>query len=347
MTGGEGSSDHLWRISLLPADRDVDAALAADGKRLFMLAGALVAFDPTGNVRWRVPLDGETHRPRNLSIHSGRLFAAGAMAHAIDAESGKELWRAEFPRGATASLGRGAADADRFYVGTDAHTVYAFDAGTGLVRWATDVGAEWKFRGVVTGITIQSDTLYVGVRQSNAENGYISTGWIFALDRTSGRVLWSFANGTGADWRTVSSGPTVAGRLLLVSDHLSGAVFAVDRFTGLEVWRRLGPVSYFGPLASPIPVDNTAYVASVDMNVYALDIETGAIRWKVKNPGGNLSFAVCGRDVYATYLGLSVLDRSSGKVIRRTESEIFGEAVAGDGTAFVYGNRALHAFTCR
>jgi outer membrane protein assembly factor BamB len=348
-----GSGDSIapvWRVALESADANTETTPATDGHRLYVIGGAVFALDVQNGARlWTYRPSGETSRPRNILVRNGRLFFAGKIAFGVDAASGAELWRLPLPipAGTDASLGHTAVDESTFYVGTDSHQVFAIDQATGALRWSTDIGPDWRFRGIVRGITVSGDTLFVSAHQFNAENGYISTGWIFGLDRATGRTIWSFRNGSGSDWRTVSAPVNVAGRLLFASDLLSGSAFAVDRFTGQEVWRRTGPANKFGPLASPIVVDGTAYYASEDTYVYAVDAATGVERWKRQNSASNFSFAVCGSRVFTNYQSLAILDRSDGHVLYRSrDADIFSEFAVTGGRAFALSNRAVYAYDC-
>ncbi|HEX8321778.1 PQQ-binding-like beta-propeller repeat protein [Longimicrobium sp.] len=347
---GRDRNRPLWRIEFTAPPRSTDGTPATDGQRVYVYVDGITAFDAeTGTRVWTNPTPGVRSRPKNLLVRNGRVFGAGGAAVALDSESGRELWK--FPLSssghASAGLGRAAVDDATFYVGTDAHQVFALDQVTGSLRWMVDIGPDWEHRGIVTGVTVSGDTVFVSARQYNAENGYISTGWIIGLDRATGKRVWSFRNGDGTDWRTVAAGVSVAGSLLLASDHLSGAVFAVDRTTGIEVWRRIGPADRFGSLASPVPVGNTAYHASMDAYVYALDVATGALRWKTENSGGHLSFVLCGKLLFANFMSLAILDRTSGRVQSRIGvPEIFSDFAVEGNRAFAVSDRAVYAYRC-
>lgn len=348
--GSRDSVTPVWRSPLGADDRNTETTPATDGERLYVIGGQVFALDvQTGARLWTYRPAGETFRPRNVVVRNGRVFFAGKIAFAVNAASGTEIWRypLPFPDGLVTSHGHNAVDESTFYVGTSNHQVFALDQATGALRWRVDIGPDWQYRGIVSGITVSGDTVYVSARQYNAENGYIATGWIFGLDRATGRTIWSYRNGNGSDWRTVSAPVNVAGRLLLASDLLSGSVFAVDRFTGQEVWRRTGPADKFGPIASPIPVDGTAYYASEDTYVYAVDVATGAERWRRGSDASHFSFAVCGDRVFANHQSLAILDRGSGKVLYRSkDSDTFSEFAVMDGRAFALSNNAIYAYDC-
>lgn len=350
IVGSRDSVKPIWRIPLGPEDENTETTPATDGQRLYVIGVQVFALDARNGTRlWTYRPAGETVRPRNIVARNGRLFFAGKIAFAVDAATGTEIWRSPLPLpvGVFASTGHNAVDESTYYVGTNTHRVFALDQATGAMRWSADIGPDWKYTGIVNGITVSGDTVYVSAQQYNAENGHVSTGWIFGLDRATGRTIWSYRNGSGSDWRTVSAQVNVAGRLLLASDLLSGSVFAVDRFTGTEVWRRSGALDRFGPIASPVPVDGTAYYASADTYVYAVDVATGAERWKRQNPSGNLSFAVCGGRVFTNAFRLAILDSGTGRVLYRSnDEEIFSEFAVTEGRAFALSNRAVYAYNC-
>ncbi|HYW09269.1 MAG TPA: PQQ-binding-like beta-propeller repeat protein [Longimicrobium sp.] len=347
--GSAGGNDLLlWRAPLEARDQGSISVPAMDGARVYAIGGGLVALDArNGSVSWRARLT--KYAPISVAFRGGRVFAVEELAYAFDAATGRELWR--FTPDSDGALGESTADDGAFYFGTGSHRVYALDAADGRPLWSTDVGPDWEHTGIVLGVTVSGDTLYAAVRQYNAANGFISTGWIFALDRGTGRVLWSYRNGEGKDLRSVSSAPTVAGRLLLASDLHGNSFFAVDRVTGKEVWRVNGVPGYVGPREAPVAVGETAYVSSSDRHVYAVEVQTGRIVWKRKLPGSSNGFAVCGDRIFAAWLGLSILDRNTGRVLYESEPESADYPTSGfavhEDRVFVLGNRAAYAYRCR
>jgi outer membrane protein assembly factor BamB len=308
----------------------------------------MVTYDArTGAIVWTYRLTYTI--PLNVTVRNGRVMAAEAIAFALDAVSGRELWR--FTPDSHSGFGESTADERAFYFGTASHQVYALDQSTGALLWSRDIGPDWKYLGIVKGVAVSGDTLYVSAEQYNAENGYISTGWLFAMDRGTGEIFWRYQNGEGKDRRNISSSPTVSGNLLLASDLKGNSFFAVDRFTGREVWRVNGAPAKFGPDYSPVVRDGIAYVASNDNFVYAVDAGTGQVRWKTRTPASNHAFALCGDQIFVDWLGLSVLDRNTGRVVYQsneesTEYPTSGFAVHED-RVFVLGNRAAYGYRCR
>jgi outer membrane protein assembly factor BamB len=120
----------------------------------------------TGQPLWARPAHlgpGNTSTP---TVTAGRVYVAtgmdnGAVSHALvalDAASGRELWRFSSPVGVQEQLTIGAVAGGVVYVGSFDHGVYALDAGTGAQRWATPFMSQAQI-GSVAGYV--DGTLYV------------------------------------------------------------------------------------------------------------------------------------------------------------------------------------------
>ena len=309
----------------------------------------VVAFDAgTGARLWQTgPFTYST--PGTVIVHGGRVFAADTIAYAFDAATGRRLW--QFAGTGNASLTDYAVDERAFYYGTDARQVYALSVGDGARLWQIDLGPAWQHGSHVRGVAVSGDTVYVAAKQHHSTNGYYSSGWMVALDRSTGDEFWRYQYGDGTDSRDFVRAPTVAGRFLLASDLSGSAFMAIDRFRGELHWRVKGEPGFVGFFTSPTARDGTAYVAGGDTYVYAVDIGTGKIRWRTQPVfGGNFSHAVCGSAVFALPAGqMSVLDRQTGRVL----GSVFSDndypssrfAVASD-RVFALGETAVYAIRC-
>jgi len=111
---------------------------------------------------------------------------------------------------------------------------------------------------------------------------------LYALRASTGEVVWRFRTG-GA----VRAGPTSDGSFLFVHSD-DGGVYKLDRGTGRHVWRvqlldsprsRVPPGekgSRYDHYASSATVgDDVVYIGAADGRLYALDMQTGDIRWSV------------------------------------------------------------------
>jgi outer membrane protein assembly factor BamB len=156
---------------------------------------------------------------------------------------------------------------------------------------------KWKFKTngpVLSSPTVTQNTVYIG---SNDH-------YLYALSVADGTELWKYKT----DSRVASSPAVYAGRVYFGS--YDGNIYALDAQTGKLRWKFTSkgeqrftakhlhgsepaaesmpdPFDFF--LSSPTVTQKTVYVGSGDGNVYALDSESGALRWSFKT--GNVVHA--------------------------------------------------------
>jgi outer membrane protein assembly factor BamB len=221
-------------------------------------AGRIYALLPaTGDLLWTVQvIDG----PATVFAPAtdGRVVAAGYTVFGspatggvvcVDAASGRERWRAVFPRSPDPLLGTGSAGGPviagtAVIASSGDGRVYGFDRDTGAVLWSLP-----------------------------------------AVDRIPPIIQGPLklpGSMTSADYR-----PLAASRSLLFVGSLKGDVIAYDLATRREAWRHLdlpqGSVS-FG-LASD---DRSVYVPYASGRHAALAIATGHQRWRTTDPADGL-----------------------------------------------------------
>jgi len=154
----------------------------------------------------------------------------------------------------------------------------------------------------------QSDMGTGNVLQNNSIIGTDTDGWLFALDRKSGKKEWAFRTGG-----KIYSTPAVSGPYVVVA--------STDRFIycvkgGKLAWRyETGkPV-----VAAPLISDGVVYIGAGDGHFRALEVGSGKLIWDfdqvksfvVDRPllyGGNIYFGCWGNDLYA-------LDKHTGKLV--------------------------------
>lgn len=180
--------------------------------------------------------------------------AADGNLYALDAESGEELW--VFPTDGeiwdAPLLAEGV-----LYVPSLDHHLYAIDAQNGTEIWRFETG------GAVVGTpTLDDGVLYFGAFDR----------MIYALDVESGRELWKREV---EDW--VWDSPAVADGLLIAGD-LSGHVYGLNSDDGSIAWE-IQTEDDQPVVGTPLIQDGTAYFASGDAKVYAVDVENGQEQW--------------------------------------------------------------------
>jgi len=146
----------------------------------------------------------------------------------------------------------------------------------------------WKFR---TGAPIVSSAAVVdGVVYIASDDGFL-----YALDEASGALEWQFET-----QGRIAASPAVSDGVVYFGSY-DGAFHAVDAATGQEKWkfegafeRRFAAPGIHGNLpahqvmpdawdfyqSSPAVDHGHVYFGSGDGNVYALDVVSGALRWK-------------------------------------------------------------------
>jgi outer membrane protein assembly factor BamB len=351
--GGRTESSGLGGVELLfkvPVERADNAFVpASDGQRLYADVNRRIeAFDlGTGARLWSYqrPLGG----PSSLVARDGRVFWAGDTAVALDAATGRELWRHTLP--SPAGLGESDGDQEAYYVGLKDHRVLALRATDGALLWSRDLGPDWPYGGVVRGMTVSGDTVYAAVEHDTGINGHIGTGDVFSLDRRTGAVHWVYRNGDGTRLDIYQSAGRVAGRLLLLSANWENEYVAIDRLTGVEVWRAHGEDPYFGMDEAPEVRGDRAYFASQDQQAVALELSTGHVVWRTRVRSGASKVAPCGKRLLVEDLGMSVVNLADGRFMGSAYHSAQGEilhtdfVVVGD-RAYVFGQNDLYAFRC-
>jgi eukaryotic-like serine/threonine-protein kinase len=116
---------------------------------------------------------------------------------------------------------------------------------------------------------------------------YFGSNDVYALDASTGALLWSYAMG---GW--VSSSPAVANGVVYAVGFL-GNLYALNATTGALLWSDVTAAEE----SSPAVANGVVSVGGGD-GVYALNASTGAKLWSYANVGGQSSPAVANGVVY-------------------------------------------------
>ena len=218
---------------------------------------------PPYAVRWTVRGGSLIEFPPAIS--SGALFFGTNHGRvlAVSAASGRTLWQREFDRCIAASPTVAGNTVfvsvmDPYPCSADHDPgdgfVVALDAATGKERWRTRVGVTESSPLVV------GRTLYVGSWDRR----------LYALDRSTGRVRWSFATGGKIKGAAASDGRTVS-----VGSY-DGRAYALDAVTGRLRWSR----AVDGPIyANPALVGDRLVIGDLSGTISALGLHDGRLLW--------------------------------------------------------------------
>jgi len=297
--------------------------------------------------------------------------------HAIDPATGKEKWRYFARRCGWASPALGEGLLFATFIGgpgigsacakLDGGSIIAFDARTGKIRWARNVGQT------------ESSPLYAhGIVYFGSTNGYV-----YAYSAKTGNELWSYNTGG-----PVKGSPALADGRLFIGNY-GGTFYALNARTGTEIWRSGGHGDFY---AGPSVVDGRVYVASkgdsrvyafsaqtgaqiwsfatgsyvyastavwrgivlvgsYDHNFYAINAATGSERWSFP-AGGSISGAASVIDGIVYFSTLSphrtyALDANSGRLVAQWNDGEYSPAIAADGRLYLVGVGRIYALEPR
>ncbi len=284
------STDTASQI-LLPGFRwvvDISAApavppLVADGYLYLSLKPGIIAAvrAKDGREAWRVQLAAD----HELASAPGLVFVPAADAiHALDAESGREVWLAPtgtitapllvhggwliavsggtlsafrasdgtqvWSRQAADIRERPAIDGDALYVSRTDGSVSSLDLASGKLRW------EQKLGGAARQPLVSGDRVYVG---SNDR-------FFYALKVKNGELDWQMQIGAEVIGRADADERHV---YLTAMDNL---LRALDRRNGALRWRRELP---FRPVQGPVVIGEAVLVPGVSDNLQFFDAKAG------------------------------------------------------------------------
>lgn len=210
----------------------------------------------------------------------------------------------------------------------------------GSVLWSYDVGAQ-----VWTPLALEAGVLFFGDDE----------GTMHALDVGTRQPRWRFATAG----RIRSAATVAGGSVLFASDD--GFLYAVDRESGKQRWKldlgssglerrlpaSLPPYAYDYLHSSPTVEDGTVYIGSADKKLYAVDAETGRVRWSFAAQGsirsspavseGRVYFGSWDGNVYAVSAesGEEVWSYGAGAPIQGSPAVAMGRVIVGSRSARV------------
>ena len=238
--------------------------------------GLAAADLPKLKVKWSMTYVGG--RYGQPTVVGGRLFltSSGGRVYSLDAASGCLRWRFDVPGGArsTVVVGPLAAAPSGYgaYFGDLKRNVYALDAGTGALVWKTSIEAHPL--ALVTG----SPALYQGrlyVPLSSVEEATAGAadygcctarGALAALDAATGKLIWKTY--------TIAQTPAATRKNAAGTQMFGPAGGAVWSTPTIDARRGVALIAT-GDSYTDTPTDGADAVI-------ALDLATGAVRWKTQ-----------------------------------------------------------------
>jgi outer membrane protein assembly factor BamB len=245
------------------------------------MASNVAAYDfETGKLLWKHDFDAPDEGPNGVTVGYGNVYGATSdFAFALDAHTGKEVWRSEkLTRNANEGIDMAPAVFDgSVYVSTVPGNAKAFYAGNGQgVVWAlnADTGEkQWSFA------TVPHDLWSTAHTKINSGGGL----WHPPAFDGAGHMFIDIANpapwpGTDAfPWGTSRPGPNL----------YTDSVVRLNRHTGKLIWyRQMIPHDVYDWDLQLPPIltqdgDRDLVLASGKLGyVYAIDAGDGSVVWK-------------------------------------------------------------------
>jgi outer membrane protein assembly factor BamB len=250
---------------------------------------------------------------------------------AIDASSGKPVWRSPVVLGGVSRTGVTVLGSTA-YVGDNSGTVYAVDISTGKLLWTHGVNGYLETSIAADGSVVVATTQFnIGVRSGPT---------VAAMDPASGKALWTYQdNGAGA------SAPVLDGGLAFVSFG-EGRLIALRTGSGAIAWDRglRGTTSLF-----QIPAVSQGVLVLTDSRgrVYGFDEMDGRPLWEFATNEGlqRGSPVISGKDVLVgTNSGRVVaVDTNSGRMVFETGPSASGyRSMGASGSVLVVTRSGEH-----
>lgn len=260
-------------------------ARADDGPAMFRSseshsgAYASAPADQYAGLQWRFQTGGAVRSSPVVSDGAVYFGSSDGGLYALDASSGSLRWR--FDAGSAVLSSPATANGRVYLQGYDG-TVYALDARSGATLWQRKTGADVALAwGHESGeFYVSSPVLAGGVLYLGSGDGFL-----YALDPTDGHVRWRTQTGG-----RIRSSPAVAGGVAYVGAY-DGVLYAVDVRDGRIIWRYATAGSTLRSAdfgydrrsiqSSPAVGDGAVFVGSRDGSLYAVEANSGTLRWSV------------------------------------------------------------------
>lgn len=317
------------------------------------IPGGIAAFDAqTGNSRWKAAIwsADKASFSGNIVTNNGVACIADYFGvGCVDMATGQVRWTRQEDQ--PTQQAQSAIDATGLYYGTTNHSVVARDLATGQTRWSIDVDSGTTFLSRVFGVTVRGDTVFATTVRWLDAGGKAIVGDLIALSRTTGQQLWRYTAPSPSGFQ---GAPVLAGNLAILNDVYSHGLVAIDLTTQREAWHTAVQADgYITAETPPVLIGDTLFSGSTDTQVYALNVVTGAYRWRVGTQAGSIGYtAVCGRLVLVVPFSggpLSAVDRVRLRADRPTVlqgDELSGGIAVSGTTAYAMGSRGLYALAC-
>lgn len=214
---------------------------------------------------WQAVVPGDKLQPGAHTIRlemqaPGRPLTARTLAFWLDAGPVRILWKRQLGGSCQATP---TVSGPRLYAAANDGGLYAYMAASGRQLWRFQAGG--MIRG---GPVVAAGTIYFGA----------ADGHVYALDG-QGKMRWRAEAGA-----PVFGPPALTGERLLVATN-AGGIMALEVATGKQLWQT--QAAAYSIETGPVPAGDIVCAGAWDKYVHALDLATGAVRWRALSKGSD------------------------------------------------------------
>jgi len=297
-------------------------------------SGYVIARDvETGDPKWSTQIGTSVYSVSSEIFGENFILRAGILVtavqfhtSAIDASTGRELWRYEAPldtvedanpRPGYVQRARIDADDETVFIPAWGASVSAVDLQTGRARWVWRVEPTLGHRSGAMGVRLSGDTVFATVWHSLNQTGTQGEAWLLALDRLTGAEFWRVVLPKIGSGTTVNDAPALWHNLVYVT-LTSGDLFAVDRGSQQVAWHipTQLPLSNVGTalITGPEVYGDSVYANGSDMKLHAYRALDGVEVWSSDGSQFDRDLLVTSKFVYASDgATLYMFDRATGR----------------------------------
>ena len=292
-----------WPFSL--GVRGRDTIVTVGGNRVVALDSA------TGRERWRTDVTRVTHYEPALDGHTV-LVSADDRFIALERASGERRWEAPVGEHAGGAVLTRVGSEPIALVTTESGLVAGLDGRTGEARWSAQMPGDIWAAPAATAAEAVGAVLWAGAEGETVNR-------LRVLDLATGAVRWESGVEAGATAPVIHDGLVVLGE---GNGNFAARIVARDLVTGAERWSVPAPASFESGV-TPGAAGGHVVVSDHFGTVTLVDVRAGKTQWQtaIREPILDTRVVVGPHTVVIrTYGGkVVVLDRDSGRVIRRVD----------------------------
>lgn len=283
----------VWQYSLYST---VSASPVVAGNHLLVAAenGNLYAFDLIHKQRsWLYHTEAGIASTPAVANGNAYFLSRDGFFYALELATGKLLWR----------------------FATRGEQRFAAVGGFGLPKALGPIPDPWDF--YLSSPLVQDNKVYFGSSDHH----------VYALDATTGKLIWSFKTDD-----MVHSSPAYANNKIFIGTW-GTKLYALDAQTGNTLWHFQGKVdperyAMQGITASPSVDNDTVYIGARDGFFYALNMQDGALKWSY-DAASSWVLSTAAVDQNHVYFATSdtglliALDKKTGKESYRADTRLW------------------------